>query len=205
MNPPAPRIVVVAGPSGVGKGTVIRELRSRHPEVWLSVSATTRSPRPGELHGVDYYFVDDSTFDRFVAEGDMLEWAQVFGMDRYGTVRHEVLQRIADGHPVILELDLEGARQVRHAMPEAVQVFIAPPSFEDLARRLEGRGTEDEAVRARRLATARVELAALGEFDVVIVNDDVDRAVTDLARVMGLASRRIGPENTPAPAGGMEG
>ncbi len=205
MNSPAPRLVVVAGPSGVGKGTVIRELRSRHPEVWLSVSATTRSPRPGERDGVDYFFVDDDTFDALVADGDMLEWAHVFGLDRYGTVRHAVVDHLVAGHPVILELDLEGARQVRAAMPEAVQVFIAPPSFEELAGRLEGRGTEGPRERERRLATARVELAAADEFDHVIVNDDVHRAVERLARVMGLRSRTMGEENTLAPAGEMEG
>ena len=204
MNRPPARLAVVAGPSGVGKGTVIRELRDRHPEVWLSVSATTRRPRPGERDGEHYHFVDDATFDSLVAQGDMLEWAQVFGLDRYGTVRHAVLDRLAAGHPVILELDLEGARQVRRAMPEAVQVFIAPPSFEDLARRLEGRGTEDETVRERRLATARVELAAREEFDHVIVYDDVDRAVSELAEVMGLASRRMG-HSRPATAGRREG
>lgn len=205
MNSPSPRLVVVAGPSGVGKGTVIRDLRTRHPEVRLSVSATTRSPRPGERDGVDYFFVDDATFDSLVAEGDMLEWAHVFGLDRYGTVRHAVLDHLAAGHPVILELDLEGARQVRSAMPEAVQVFIAPPSFEELAGRLEGRGTEGPRERGRRLETARVELAAAGEFDHVIVNDDVDRAAARLAEVMGLGSRTMGRVNTLAPACEMEG
>lgn len=201
---PAPRLVVVAGPSGVGKGTIIRELCARYPEIWLSVSATTRSPRPGESDGVHYHFVDDATFDALIRDGEMLEWAEVFGLDRYGTVRQAVTDHLAAGRPVLLEVDLDGARQVRAAMPEAVQVFIAPPSFADLARRLEGRGTEGPEERERRLATARVELAAQEEFDAVIVNDVVERAVTELAEILGLPSRKIG-KSTPAPAGEMEG
>lgn len=183
------RLVVVAGPSGVGKGTIVRELLARHPEVWLSISATTRPPRPGERDGVDYFFVSDAEFDELVEGGRMLEWAEVFGMNRYGTPRQAVEERLAAGHPVLLELDLAGARQVRASAPEALLVFIAPPSIGELERRLTGRGTEASEARSRRLATAQTELAATAEFDHVIVNDDVDAAVADLASAMGLAAR----------------
>lgn len=184
-----PRLVVLAGPSGVGKGTIIRELIRRHPEVWLSVSATTRDPRPGETDGVEYHFVTHEEFARLREDGELLEWAEVFGMNFYGTPRGPVEEHLHQGHPVLLEVDLDGARQVRRTAPEALQVFILPPSFEELERRLAGRGTEDEASQRRRLATARVELAASQEFDEVIVNDDVVSAVTRLERAMGLPER----------------
>lgn len=177
---------VVAGPSGVGKGTVIRRLLRDHPDVWLSVSATTRAPRPGEVDGQHYFFVSHEEFDHLVASGEMLEWAEVFGLNRYGTPRSPVLDHVARGHFVILELDLEGARQVRRTAPEARQVFIAPPSFEELEARLRGRGTEDEATVRRRLATAHEELAAQSEFDAVIVNRDVSDAAAELAAALGL-------------------
>lgn len=178
------RLVVLAGPSGVGKGTLVRALRDRHPEVWLSVSATTRDPRPGEVDGEHYFFVDDDAFTRMVETGELLEWATVFGGHRYGTPRGPVEDRLEAGTPCILEIDLQGARQVRESMPEALQVFIAPPSFEALVDRLVGRGTEDERDRERRLATAREELAAQGEFDEVIVNDDVTDAAQALERLV---------------------
>lgn len=178
------RLVVLAGPSGVGKGTLVRALRDRHPEVWLSVSATTRDPRPGEVDGEHYSFVDDDAFTRMVEMGELLEWAKVFGGHRYGTPRGPVEDRLDAGTPCILEIDLQGARQVRESMPEALQVFIAPPSFEALVDRLVGRGTEDERDRERRLATAREELAAQGEFDEVIVNDDVADAALALERLV---------------------
>lgn len=183
------RLVVVAGPSGVGKGTIVRELLRRHPEVWLSVSATTRPPRPGEEDGVDYHFVSHDEFASLRNSGEFLEWAEVFGMNFYGTPRGPVEEHLAAGRPVLLEVDLDGARQVRRTAPEALQVFILPPSFEELQRRLAGRGTDDEASQRRRLATARVELAASQEFDEVIVNDDLVTAVTRLEQAMGLAER----------------
>ncbi|WP_430866772.1 guanylate kinase [Demequina aurantiaca] len=178
------RLIVLAGPSGVGKGTVVRALRDRHPEVWLSVSATTRDPRPGEVEGKHYFFVSDDEFSRMIDEGELLEWATVFGGHRYGTPRGAVDSQLADGVPCILEIDLQGARQVRESMPEALQVFIAPPSFEVLVDRLVGRGTEDERERERRLATAKDELAAQDEFDEVIVNDNVIDAAGALERLL---------------------
>ncbi len=183
------RLTVLAGPTAVGKGTVSADVRARYPEVWLSVSATTRAPRPGEVDGVHYHFVDAETFDRMVAEGEFLEWAVVHGRNRYGTPRGPVLARLAEGVPTLLEIDLAGARQVRAAMPEARFVFLAPPSWEELVRRLVGRGTEDEAERERRLATARVEMAAAPEFDHEIVNDHVERATDELIGLMGLHAR----------------
>ncbi|WP_202627714.1 guanylate kinase [Cellulomonas sp. APG4] len=183
---PGARLTVLAGPTAVGKGTVSADVRARYPQVWLSVSATTRAPRPGEVDGVHYHFVDAPTFDRMVAEGEFLEWAVVHGRNRYGTPRTPVLERLAAGRPALLEIDLAGARQVRAAMPEARFVFLAPPSWAELERRLVGRGTEGPEERERRLATARVELAAESEFDHVIVNDEVARATDELIRVMGV-------------------
>ena len=159
----------------MGKGSVIAEIRRRHPDVWLSVSATTRAPRPGAPEGVEYHFVDDAEFDRLVASGELLEHATSAG-HRYGTPRAPVLDRLAGGVPALLEIDLQGARQVRAAMPEAVLVFLAPPSFDELARRLTGRGTEPPDVVRRRLDEARIEMAAEDEFDVVVVNDTVQAA-----------------------------
>jgi len=179
---------VLAGPTAVGKGTVSADIRARYPQVWLSVSATTRPPRPGEVHGVHYLFVSPEEFDRMVAEGQMLEWAVVHGRNRYGTPRGPVEEHLAAGVPTLLEIDLQGARQVRDSMPEAHFVFLSPPSFDELVRRLVGRGTEDAEERERRLSTARTELAAEAEFDVTIVNDDVTHATDELARVMGVTS-----------------
>lgn len=175
---------MLAGPTAVGKGTVSAEVRKHHPEVWLSVSATTRRPRPGEKHGVHYLFVTDDEFDQMVAEDQLLEWAQVHGQARYGTPRGPVEEMLAAGRPALLEIDLQGARQVRERMPDAVLVFLAPPSWEELVRRLVGRGTETEAERERRLQTAREELAAEAEFDVTIVNTEVHQAVSDLVNLM---------------------
>ncbi len=186
MTPPA-RLTVLAGPSAVGKDTVAADVRARFPHVWLSVSATTRPPRPGEVQGVNYHFVADDEFDRLVAGGELLEWAVVHGVYRYGTPRRAVLDHLAAGDPALLVIDLQGARQVRARMPEARFVFLAPPSWDELVRRLVGRGTEGEQERERRLASARVELAAEPEFDHVIVNDDVQRATDELVAVMGLA------------------
>jgi guanylate kinase len=181
--PPA-RLTVLSGPSGVGKGTVVAEVRRRHPEVWVSVSVTTRRPRAGEIDGVDYHFVDDDEFDRLVAQGELLEWAVVHQQARYGTPRGPVLEALAARRPALLEIDLQGARQVRERMPEARFVFLAPPSWEELVRRLVGRGTEDEAERERRLDTARAELAAETEFDATVVNHTIPAAAEELVELM---------------------
>jgi len=179
-----PRLTVLAGPTAVGKGTVSAAVRENHPEVFLSVSATTRPPRPGEQHGVQYLFVSEDEFDRMVADDELLEWATVHQVARYGTPRRPVEEALAAGRPALLEIDLQGARQVRETMPEALFVFLAPPSWEELVRRLVGRGTETEAERERRLATARVELAAEPEFDVTIVNREVHEAAEQLVGLM---------------------
>lgn len=184
---PRGRVVVVAGPTAVGKGTVTRRLLEKYPEVYLSVSATTRDPRPGEVDGIHYFFWSPERFDDAVKNGDMLEWALVHGRNRYGTPRSAVEAARAEGRAVILEIDLEGARQVRSSMPDARFVFLAPPSWDVLVERLVGRGTESPEEQERRLETARVEMAAEEEFDVTIVNDDLDEAVDALAREAGLA------------------
>ena len=183
------RLTVLAGPTAVGKGTVSADVRRRYPEVWLSVSVTTRPPRPGEVDGVHYHFVDDAEFDRMAAAGELLEWAVVHGRHRYGTPRRPVEEALRAERPALLEIDLQGARQVRASMPQARFVFLAPPSWAELERRLVGRGTEEAAERERRLATAREELAAEEEFDVTVVNDDVRRAADDLVCWMGLTPR----------------
>lgn len=189
MAEPRPsRLVVLAGPTAVGKGTVAAAVRELHPEVWISVSATTRAPRPGEVDGVHYTFVSEAEFDRMVAADELLEWAVVHGRHRYGTPRGPVDAALAAGRPAMLEIDLQGARQVRRTMPEALFVFLAPPSWEELVRRLVGRGTEGEEERERRLATAREELAAEAEFDETIVNREVHAAAEQLVALMTLRS-----------------
>ncbi|WP_341361145.1 guanylate kinase [Georgenia sp. M64] len=188
-RPDAARLTVLSGPTAVGKGTVMAEMRRRHPDLWISVSATTRPPRPGEVDGVHYHFISPKRFDELVTSGQMLEWAVVHGRNRYGTPRLPVEEQLSAGRPVFVEVDLQGARQVRAAMPEARFVFLAPPDFDELVRRLVGRGTESEEERARRLATAREELAAVAEFDHVVVNDDVTRATDEVLALMGLAAR----------------
>jgi guanylate kinase len=181
-------VFVITGPSGVGKGTLIRTLLERLPELELSVSATTRQPRPGERDGVDYHFLTDAEFDKRVIAGDFVEHASYAGR-RYGTLRSELEQRIERGVPVVLEIEVQGARQVREAMPEAVQVFIAPPSEEALRARLVGRGTDAPEEVEARLATAREELRAQGEFPHVIVNDRLEDAVAALEELVRGAAR----------------
>lgn len=180
-------VFVIAGPSGVGKGTLVREILQSAPECWLSVSATTRSPRPGEVDGVHYHFVSENEFDQLVDDGQMLEWALVHGMNRYGTPRQPVIEALAQGRVPILEVDLAGARQVRQSMPEAVQIFIEAPSWEELEARLRGRATETPEQIERRLSTARDEIQAKNEFDVVVVNDSVSRATNELLRIMKIS------------------
>jgi guanylate kinase len=182
-RPPA-RLTVLAGPTAVGKGSVTAWLREHHPEIWISVSATTRRRRPGEQDGVHYHFVSEDEFDRLVADDELLEWAVVHRGARYGTPRRPVVEALAEGRLTLLEIDLQGARQVRASMPEARFVFLAPPSWEELVRRLVGRGTEDEAERERRLETARAELAAEPEFDVTVVNRRIHDAGEELVELM---------------------
>jgi guanylate kinase len=172
-------IFVITGPSGVGKGTLISALRERHPELGLSISATTRSPRPGEEDGVAYYFLSDAEFDRRLGAGEFVEHATYAG-HRYGTLHSELEERTRDGEPVVLEIEVQGARQVRDAIPAAVLVFIAPPSLEVLRVRLEARDTDDPADIAMRLAAAKIELAARDEFAYTVVNDRLDAAVDEL-------------------------
>jgi guanylate kinase len=178
-----PRVFVITGPSGVGKGTLIRLLRERVPGLALSVSATTRAPRPGEEDGVDYHFLSDAEFARRVEAGEFVEWAEYSGR-RYGTLRSELERHLAEGRPVVLEIEVQGARQVRRAMPEAVQIFIEPPDGEALKDRLVGRGTDDPDAIARRLAVAESELAAADEFQYRVVNDRLDEAVARLQEIV---------------------
>ena len=188
---PPSRLVVLAGPTAVGKGTVSAYVRAHFPQVWLSVSMTTRPPRPAEVDGVHYHFVDDAEFDRLVAAGEFLEYAIVHGRAKYGTPRGPVERALREGRLAILEIDLQGARQVRDSMPGALFAFLAPPSWDELVRRLVGRGTEGNEERERRLQTARDELAAAPEFDVVIVNDDVRRASEELVSWMQSRQRDL--------------
>jgi guanylate kinase len=183
-GPRRTRLVVLAGPTAVGKGTVAAAVRERHPDVWISVSATTRAPRPGEVDGVHYRFVSEEEFDRMIEDDELLEWAVVHRTARYGTPRRPVEEALASGRLAMLEIDLQGARLVRDSMPDALFVFLKPPSWEELERRLVGRGTETDEERARRLDTAREELAAENEFDVTIVNHEVHDAADQLVALM---------------------
>ncbi len=178
------RLVVLAGPTAVGKGTVSTYIRENYPEVLLSVSATTRAPRPGEVDGVSYYFVSDEEFDRMIEAGEFLEWAVVHNKSRYGTPRPPIDAALAAGKSVLLEIDIQGARQVKQAMPVATLVFLLPPTWEELVRRLIGRGTETLEEQERRLTTARVELAAQDEFDYRVVNRDVRAAAAEVVELM---------------------
>jgi len=181
----AGRLTVLTGPSGVGKGTLVRLLLERHPRIWLSVSATTRAPRQGEQEGVSYFFLSRERFEQRVSEGGFLEWAEFAG-NLYGTPRQPVEERLQQGRPVLLEIELEGARQVRRSFPEGLQVFLEPPSFEELERRIRGRGTDSEEAIQKRLTRARVELAASPEFDARLVNGELETALAELERLMGL-------------------
>ncbi|MCU1585897.1 MAG: guanylate kinase [Microbacteriaceae bacterium] len=178
------RLVVLAGPTAVGKGTVSTYIRENYPDVHLSVSATTRAPRPGEVDGVNYFFVSDEEFDRLETSGQMLETATVHNAFRYGTPRAPIDEALAAGKSVLLEIDLQGARSVRRVMPEAVLVFLLPPTWEELVRRLIGRGTEDSAEQQRRLETAKAELAAQDEFDFRVVNSEVSTAAREVVDLM---------------------
>ncbi|MFY8148589.1 MAG: guanylate kinase [Prochlorococcaceae cyanobacterium] len=191
-SPSAPgRLTVLTGPSGVGKGTLVALLRQRHPRLWLSVSATTRAPRQGEQEGEHYFFLSRQAFEEQVAAGGFLEWAEFAG-NLYGTPRRPVEQHLEAGLPVLLEIELEGARQVRTTFPAGLQLFLKPPSFEELERRIRSRGTDSEEAIQRRLERARVELAAEGEFDAAVVNGELEQALAALEGHMGLE----------APAGG---
>ncbi len=181
--PPASRLTVLSGPSGVGKGTVVAVVRDRCPQIWVSVSATTRAPRPGEVDGVQYRFVDRPAFLAMIEAGELLEYNEHFG-NLYGTPRQPVLEHLAAGIPTLLEIELQGARQVRAQLPDAQFVFLAPPSWDELERRLSGRGTESPDLVAQRLVRARMELAAGGEFDAILINDDVDSAAAQLVALI---------------------
>ena len=177
-------LVVLAGPTAVGKGTVAGHIRAHHPDVHLSVSATTRAPRPGEVHGEHYFFVTDAEFDAMIASGELLEWATVHNSHRYGTPRTPVDEAMRSGKSVLLEIDIQGARSVKSAEPSAHLVFLLPPSWDELVRRLTGRGTESAEEQARRLETAKVELAAVDEFDSQVVNHDVAEAAQNVVDLM---------------------
>jgi guanylate kinase len=183
-------LIVLAGPSGVGKGSVVERVRSRDPEgLALSVSVTTRRPRPGEIHGVDYFFISEEAFDELIGRAELLEWAEIVG-HRSGTPAAFVEDTLASGRDVILEIDVKGATQIRAKVPDAVEIFLVPPSFEELERRLRGRGTEDEERIARRLATARWELQQEGWFDRRVVNDDLGRAAEEVAAIIEASRTR---------------
>jgi guanylate kinase len=186
-DPVRARLTVLSGPSGVGKGTVVAQVRRLYPHVWVSVSCTTRKPRPGESDGVQYYFLTDVQFDQLIADDELLEYA-TFAGNRYGTPRKPVDQHLAAGRPTVLEIELQGARQVRSSMPEAQFVLLAPPSMWELRDRLLGRRTEGPPDLEARMARAEIELAAADEFDQVIVNDDVERAAAELVTLIEAAS-----------------
>ena len=179
------RLTVITGPSGVGKGTLVGRLLARHPQIWLSVSATTRAPRQGEVEGVNYFFLSRERFEQQVQQGGFLEWAEFAG-NLYGTPRQPVEEQLAAGRPVLLEIELEGARQVRQSFPAGFQLFIKPPSFEELERRIRGRGTDSDEAIQRRMERARIELAAEPEFDAALVNGDLEEALGQLEPLLQL-------------------
>jgi guanylate kinase len=177
--PPQGKLIVLTGPSGVGKGTLMQALLERHPDLYYSISVTTRSPRPGEINGKNYYFINRSKFEQLVAQGEFLEWAEFAG-NYYGTPREAVLDQIQSGKLVVLEIELEGARQIRHNFPSALSIFILPPSFTELEKRIRGRGQDAEDAIARRLNRAQAEIAAANEFNIQIVNDDFETALNHI-------------------------
>ena len=174
------QLTVIAGPTAVGKGTVVSYILEHFPNVHLSVSATTRAPRPGEIDGKNYFFMSHEEFDQLIADGQMLEYAIVHGENKYGTPKQPVVDALAQGQQVILEIDIQGAEQIKAAMPEAKLIFIAPPSWDELVRRLKGRGTESESEQAVRLETAKQEMLAQQNFDYVVINDDVARCANEV-------------------------
>lgn len=177
------KVLVISGPSGVGKGTVVREILSKHPSYSLSVSATTRAPRSGEIDGRDYFFLTDPEFDDLVADGKMLEYAVVHGEKRYGTPKEPVLVALSSGHSVILEIDVQGALQVKKNMPSCITVFIHPPTMDELATRLANRGTESKAEQETRLSTAIQELEQAKQFDFQVINDDVSKCAEEVVKL----------------------
>ena len=189
-------LIVFTGPSGVGKGTLLYPLLQRHPDLYLSISATTRSPRPGEVDGQHYYFISRPMFQQMVERGELLEWAEFAG-NYYGTPRQPVEHQIQQGRSVVLEIELEGARQVRQSYPEALQIFILPPSLAELENRIRLRGHDDEAAIARRLKRARVEIEAADEFDIQIVNDDLDQALHQLENALPFIHSALSPQSPP--------
>lgn len=186
ISKPNGKLVVLTGPSGVGKGTLVRKLRQRHPELYLSISATTRSPREGEIDGEDYYFLDRSSFEAQITAGDLLEWAEFAG-NYYGTPKTAINDQLARGESVLLEIELEGARQVRQLFKAAISVFILPPSIEELEYRLRTRARDTDEAIAKRLARAQIEIEAAAEFDITIVNDDLETALVHLEHNLSLS------------------
>ncbi|MGD1873784.1 MAG: guanylate kinase [Mastigocoleus sp.] len=180
---PHGRLIVLTGPSGVGKGTLLRSLLKRHPEIYYSVSATTRSPRPGEVEGQHYYFLSRSKFEQSVAQGEFLEWAEFAG-NYYGTLREPVKDRVNSGQNVVLEIELEGARQVRASYPDAFSIFILPPSLDELEKRIRRRGQDSQDAITRRLHLAEKEIQAASEFDLQIVNEDFETALQSMEAVL---------------------
>ncbi|MFO5528027.1 MAG: guanylate kinase [Cuspidothrix sp.] len=181
--PPLGKLIVLTGPSGVGKGTLMNAILQRYPELHYSVSATTRSPRPGEVNGKNYHFITRSEFEKLVTQGEFLEWAEFAG-NCYGTPREAVLNHIQSGKLVVLEIELEGARQIRHTFPSALSIFILPPSFAELEKRIRGRGQDTEEAISRRLNRAEEEIAAADEFDLQIINDDFEEALQEIEKAI---------------------
>lgn len=181
--PPLGKLIVLTGPSGVGKGTLMNAILQRYPELHYSVSATTRSPRPGEVNGKNYHFITRSEFEKLVTQGEFLEWAEFAG-NCYGTPREAVLNHIQSGKLVVLEIELEGARQIRHSFPSALSIFILPPSFAELEKRIRGRGQDAEEAISRRLNRAEEEIAAADEFDLQIINDDFEQALQEIEKAI---------------------
>jgi len=181
--PPLGKLIVLTGPSGVGKGTLMNAILQRYPELHYSVSATTRSPRPGEVNGKNYHFITRSEFEKLVTQGEFLEWAEFAG-NCYGTPREAVLNHIQSGKLVVLEIDLEGARQIRHTFPSALSIFILPPSFAELEKRIRGRGQDAEEAISRRLNRAEEEIAAADEFDLQIINNDFEQALQEIEKAI---------------------